>query len=57
MTGRELLTQLQALTEELLARSVVICHPNGGYSGLSHTSVLPVGMVLHLSPTAYGGRE
>jgi hypothetical protein len=50
MTGRELLNQLQALTEEVLAKSVVICHPNGGYNGLSHTSVLPVGTILQLSP-------
>ena len=40
MTGRELLNSLQALNEEVLAKHVVICHPNGGYSSISHTSVL-----------------
>ena len=50
MTLRELLECLRATNEESLDMEVVVCHTSGGYSPISHTSVLPAGLpVIHLA--------
>jgi hypothetical protein len=50
MTLRELLEALRAIDEKSLDMEVVACHPSGGYSPISHTSVLYVGLpVIHLA--------
>jgi hypothetical protein len=50
MTLRELLDCLRATDEKSLDMEVVVCHPSGGYSPISHTSVLHAGLtVVHLA--------
>jgi hypothetical protein len=50
MTLRELLESLRATDEKSLDMEVVVCHPSGGYSPISHTSVLGAGLrVIHLA--------
>ncbi len=52
MTLRELLKDLQAQDEKSLDASVLVSPASGGYSGISHLSVLYVGhVVLHLLDT------
>jgi hypothetical protein len=49
MTLRELLTDLQAQGEKYLDAPVLVSPHSGGYSGVSHVSVMYVGnVVIHL---------
>jgi len=51
MTGLELLKELQALKDEVLAEHIVIRHSNGGFSEVDRLEVLYIGRIaLHLAP-------
>jgi len=50
MTLRELLKSLHAIDEKFHDTEVVVSHASGGYSPISHTSVLHAGLpVIHLA--------